>query len=350
MAERFIERRKASWQRLEELLRQARSSSDLRRLSRQQVRELGRNYRRAASDLAIARVESRDQRLVSYLNGLVIRAHGLIYRTESKGPGAIFMFYRFEFPAIFRQTFRYTLSVFLTFLAISLCAFVATYRDDDFADFAYIDSATVKMIKDNQMWTGWLNTHAPLGAAQIMANNIGITLKTFAVSVLPVAGTIDVLMPSALQFGAINALIIKYHMTLKLWSFVAAHSVLEFTAIFIAGGAGLIIGLAILVPGERSRRDALVERGGVAIKLLAGCIPLLIIAGLIEGFISPSQLPAWIKFSVSAITAAVLSVYLAGARRRRGLMLSSEHGNDASDYSDQEQSVLVPGARSGPAR
>jgi hypothetical protein len=126
----------------------------------------------------------------------------------------------------------------------------------------------------------------------------------------------------------------QYPYELKLWSFVAAHSVLEFTAVFIAGGAGLIIGLAILVPGERSRRDALVERGGVAIKLLAGCIPLLIIAGLIEGFISPSQLPAWIKFSLGVISATGLCIYLAGASRRRRLMLSSEHGNDASDYPD----------------
>src|SRR5919109_4319592 len=108
MPDSVIEKRKMNWKRLEELIGEARSVRDLRKLSRDEVRELGRSYRRAASDLAIARVESRDQRLVSYLNNLVIRAHGLIYRTESKGGRAIVNFYRYEFPAIFRQTFRYT--------------------------------------------------------------------------------------------------------------------------------------------------------------------------------------------------------------------------------------------------
>jgi uncharacterized membrane protein SpoIIM required for sporulation len=310
MADTFIEKRKANWKRLEELLGRARGARALRRLHREEVRELGRIYRRVASDLAIARVESRDQRLINYLNNLVIRAHGEIYRTESKGAGAVLNFYRYEFPAIFRRTFRFTLAVFLIFLAVALFSFVATYRDDDFADFAYVSRGLVGMIKQNRMWTDWLNEHAPVGAAGIMANNLGVAFKTFALSILPVAGTIDALMPSALQFGAINALIIKYHMTLKLWSFVIGQGVLEFTAIFIAGGAGLMIGLAVLLPGERTRREALVERGGAAVKLLAGCIPLLVLAGFIEGFISPTPIHPAYKFAVSAATAVGLLVYL----------------------------------------
>src|SRR5262245_20585617 len=138
MADNFIEKRKDNWKRLEELIDQARTVRGLRRLSREEVRELGRSYRRAASDLAIARVESRDQRLVSYLNNLVIRAHGMIYRADSKGGKAILNFYLYDFPAIFRQTSRYTLAVFLIFIAIATPAFFATWRNDDFADFAYL--------------------------------------------------------------------------------------------------------------------------------------------------------------------------------------------------------------------
>jgi uncharacterized membrane protein SpoIIM required for sporulation len=160
------------------------------------------------------------------------------------------------------------------------------------------------------MWTDVLNEIAPQGAAAIMTNNIGVGFVTFAKSIFPVIGTVDALMPTALQFGAVNALVIKYRMKLKLWSFVAGHGVLEFTAIFIAGGAGLMIGLALIVPGERTRREALLERGAVAIKLLAGCIPLLVIAGVIEGFISPLPIHPVFKFAVSAATAAGLLAYL----------------------------------------
>lgn len=310
MAQTFIEKRKANWQRLEELIGRIRQVRGLQKFNRDEVRELGTLYRRAASDLAIARVESRDQRLVNYLNSLVIRAHGEIYRSESNGVRGILEFYRYDFPAIFRQTYRYTLTVFLIFLAMAVFSFVATYRDDDFSEHAYIPPAMVQHVKENRMWTDDINKEAPATAAYIMTNNIGVGLKTFAFSIFPVIGTVLILMPTALQFGGLNALIVKYHMVQKLYGFVAGHGVLEFTAIFIAGGAGLMIGLALLIPGERTRAQALVERGAIAIKLLAGCIPILIIAGIVEAFISPTPIHPYYKFAVSLGTAIGLAAYL----------------------------------------
>jgi len=316
MAENIIEKRKANWKRLEELIDQARTVRGLRRLSRDEVRELGRSYRRAASDLAIARVESRDQRLVSYLNNLVIRAHGMIYRADSKGGRAILNFYLYDFPAIFRRTFRYTLAVFLIFLAIAIPSFFATWRNDDFAEFAYVSQSLVQKVKDHQSWWEELNKQAPVGAAGIIVNNIGVGIVTFAFSVFPVIGTVNILKTTALQFGAINALVFKYGMGHTLWSFVAGHAVLEFTAIFIAGGAGLMIGLSVLAPGERTRREALVEKGATAIKLMAGCFPLFVIAGLIEAFVSPLPIHSGYRFAVSAATAVGLAAYLLRPERK----------------------------------
>jgi uncharacterized membrane protein SpoIIM required for sporulation len=318
MPDTFIEKRKGNWKRLEKLLEQVRSVRGLRRLSREEVRELGRIYRRSASDLAIARVESRDQRLINYLNNLVIRAHGMIYRSESKGAGSIIDFYRDEFPSIFRRTIRYTLAVLLIFLAIAVCAFVATWRNDDFADFANLSREMVQEIKAGHRWWEVLNVRAPVGAAEIIANNIFVGIQTFALSIFPVVGTVQALMPTALQFGSINALIIKYGMTQTLWAFVAGHAVLEFTAIFIAGGAGLMVGLALLVPGERTRQEALIERGMLAIKLMAGCFPLFLIAGFIEAFISPLPIHPGYRFAVSAGTAVALIAYLVKPERGSG--------------------------------
>src|SRR5713101_7808512 len=105
-ADRFITERKSAWQRLEDLLGLLDSAS-LRRLHREEVRELGRIYRRTASDLAIARAESRDPRLINYLNSLVIRAHGRIYRAEAHGWRRILRFFTHEFPQTFRRTWRY---------------------------------------------------------------------------------------------------------------------------------------------------------------------------------------------------------------------------------------------------
>src|SRR5213079_2951169 len=112
--DRFIKERKNAWQRLEELL-QLLDRMTLRRLHREEVRELGRIYRRTASDLAIARAESRDPRLVNYLNSLVIRAHGRIYRADAQGGRRVRNFFARELPQTFRRTWRYTAVAFLVF-------------------------------------------------------------------------------------------------------------------------------------------------------------------------------------------------------------------------------------------
>src|SRR5437773_10027700 len=117
--DRFIKERKNAWQRIEELL-QLLDRMTLRRLHREEVRELGRIYRRTASDLAIARAESRDPRLVNYLNSLVIRAHGRIYRADAQGGQRIRYFFARDVPRTFRRAWRYIAVSFSVFLFFGL--------------------------------------------------------------------------------------------------------------------------------------------------------------------------------------------------------------------------------------
>jgi uncharacterized membrane protein SpoIIM required for sporulation len=106
-------------------------------------------------------------------------------------------------------------------------------------------------------------------------------------------------------------------MSLGLWSFVAPHGVLELPAIFIAGGAGLVLGKGILFPGTLPRRDSVAEAGGEAIKLLLGALPLLVIAGVVEGFISPTAAPVVAKFAIAVSLFVLLVLYLARGWRPR---------------------------------
>src|ERR1700745_3319821 len=136
--DKFIDERKTVWQRLEELL-QLLDRMTLRKLHREEVRELGRIYRRTASDLAIARAESRDPRLVNYLNSLVIRAHGRIYRAESHGWKRILQFFTRELPQTFRRTWRYTLLSFSVFALFGVFSFVGTRYDPEFSELVGVD-------------------------------------------------------------------------------------------------------------------------------------------------------------------------------------------------------------------
>jgi uncharacterized membrane protein SpoIIM required for sporulation len=99
-------------------------------------------------------------------------------------------------------------------------------------------------------------------------------------------------------------------MSSQLWSFVAPHGVLELPAIFIAGGAGLLLARGLLFPGTLPRRDSVVEAGGRAVRLVLGVIPLLVIAGFIEGYLSPSNFPVPLKFALGAALGAALVLYL----------------------------------------
>src|ERR1051326_4112370 len=123
--DRFINERKNIWQRLEDLL-QLLDRMTLRKLHREEVRELGRIYRRTASDLAIARAESRDPRLINYLNSLVIRAHGRIYRANAQAGRRISNFFSRDFPRAFRRTWGYTATAFAVFCLFTAIFFFAT--------------------------------------------------------------------------------------------------------------------------------------------------------------------------------------------------------------------------------
>ena len=312
----FIRRGKGAWQRLEDLLTLLNSTS-LRRLEREEVRELGRIYRRTASDLAIARAESRDPRLINYLNSLVIRAHGRIYRADAREGGRrVARFFARDFPRTFRRTWRYTAIAFAVFMIFGALSFVGTWRDPEFSELAGISPLFREYIVTTRThWWESLNEANQIGAGIIMTNNIWVMFRAFALGALFGIGTLYVLAFNGVHIGAIIALTYHAGFGHELVTFMAGHGVIELTCIFLAGGAGLLIGSAMLVPGEFTRGEALRQRGGEAIRLIVGCIPPLVIAGIIEGFISPAPIPPAVKFSVAALTGLGLYSYLALAGR-----------------------------------
>ncbi|HEY1404747.1 MAG TPA: stage II sporulation protein M, partial [Pyrinomonadaceae bacterium] len=190
---RFINERKGAWQRLEDLLTLLDRMS-LRRLHREEVRELGRIYRRTSSDLAIARAESRDPRLVNYLNSLVIRAHGRIYRAGAlEGGNRVRLFFTRDFPQTFRRTWRHTAVAFACFMVFFLAGFWGTWRDAEFSDLVGVTPAWRTQNTDARVrWWNSLNEANQIGGAAIMTNNIQVTFYAFALGALVGLGTIFV--------------------------------------------------------------------------------------------------------------------------------------------------------------
>jgi uncharacterized membrane protein SpoIIM required for sporulation len=307
---RFINERKNNWQKLEDLL-EILENSPLRGLPRAQVRELGELYRRAATDLAIARAESRDPKLVNYLNSLVIRAHGRIYRADARGVNLVGQFFARDFPQAFRRTWRYTALAFAVFMISGIASFLLCYYDLNFADELGLGSLRFA-VQSNLRWWESLNNANQIGASGILTNNILVSLMAFAYGAFFGIGTIYVMISNGLQIGGLLGVCyaINPEFANSLVTFMVGHGVIELSCIFIAGGAGMLIGYSMINPGDLTRAQALKKNGMEAARLVIGCACLLVVAGIIEGFLSPSFLPAWIKFGTGILTGIAMYSYL----------------------------------------
>lgn len=247
--------------------------------------------------------------LTIYLNQLLGRAHNLIYMGRRAKPAGIWTFYKDTYPAIFRETFGDTLAAFIIFLAAGVAAFLVAMGDPAFPRYL-LGGAMMDTIERHQMWTQSIVTIKPLASSRILTNNLSVAFSTFALGITAGVGTVWMMVLNGLLIGVVGEACWREGMSLQLWSFVAAHGVLELPAIFIAGGAGLGIARGILFPGRLPRRASIAIAGARSVRLMLGAIPMLLIAGFVEGFVSPSNLPIPVKFLLSGALGTLLVLYL----------------------------------------
>lgn len=306
MADQLIVRRRDEWARLEALL-----ASRAGARSAESIEELGWRYRQASADLALARRECPTDPVTRYLNDLIERSHRQLYRQRPGALRAVWAFYRDTFPRLFRATYRYTLAAFITVFIGFVLAYIATFVRPSLAEsFVPGGSGVIETIKQGQTWFDTPPAERPFVSSFIMTNNIRVTLLCFAGGVLLGVPTILVLLQNGLQIGSIAGLTQVYGIHSALWSFVAAHGFLELSVIFISGGAGLHVARGIICPGLLSRRESVAYAGRGATLIACGCIPLLVVAGTLEGFVSPSDLPGGLKVLIGLATGMLLYTYL----------------------------------------
>jgi uncharacterized membrane protein SpoIIM required for sporulation len=306
---RWLEKRKTYWARLELLVNRS-NKGGISALDHRELQELGLLYRQTASDLATVREDVTSNRLAFYLNQLLGRAHNLIYMGHKQKISGLVRFYTQTFPQVFRETFRQTLLAFLIFAVTGVASWGVTIHDPTFAH-RLLGPRMMDTIEKKEMWTQSIVTIKPLAASTIMTNNLSVSFSTFALGITAGTGTVWMMVVNGMLIGVIGAATWQAGMALQLWSFVAPHGVLELPAIFISGGAGLEIARGMLFPGLLPRRDSLARAGGRAARLVLGIVPILVIAGIIEGFVSPSGIAKPLKFLLAAVLFVALTTYLA---------------------------------------
>jgi uncharacterized membrane protein SpoIIM required for sporulation len=305
-------KRKAHWQRLEQLIQ--RSAHGVANLSHEELQELGLLYRQTAADLSAAAEDVSSAQLAAYLNQLLSRSHNLIYMGQSPRAIGLLTFYGQTYPRIFRETFPLTLLAIALFFAAAIAGWAVTIHDAGFAH-RLLGPEMMDTIERREMWTHSIVAVKPVAASQITSNNLSVAFAMFA-SGITVIGPIWLTILNGLMLGVVGAATWHAGMALQLWSFVAPHGVLELPAIFIAGGAGLEIARGLLFPGMLPRGESLTQAGGRASRLLLGTVPLLLVAGTIEGFFSPTDAPLAMKFTLAGLLLVALGTYLFGVGRR----------------------------------
>jgi uncharacterized membrane protein SpoIIM required for sporulation len=308
----FVRSRKPRWERLERLIR-ALEHGNKKAQPPFDPLELARLYREATSDLArlqsFREETSPPEDLEIYLNQLVGRAYSRIYRTPPPSWSSLWKYLRSTFPESFLKTAPWTLTAFGIFLLGGLYGFVVTLTDNAFIPLI-VPPHLIQQVEEGKVWFDSILAVRPLASSMIMTNNISVCFLSFALGMTFGLGTVYIMALNGLMLGALAALCHLHGLDGPFWSFVLPHGVIELTAIFISGGAGLLLGTALLLPGDLPRKDALMERGRQAGRLIIGCVPLLIVAGIIEGFFSPAPLSAGLKFLMAGGLFFLLLAYL----------------------------------------
>ena len=314
----FVERRSPSWERLEALVSQA-GRRGVRSLQPGEIDELGRLYRAATSDLAYARGSGFEPVLLEYLNRLTARAHAYVYGGSLESGGArIARFYRETFPREFRQSFAYFAICTALTIAWAVIAYVVI-RSHPAHAYALLPKDMIppkiqKSLHDSNF--GFDRDFSATMSAMIITNNIKVSILAFAGSATLGIVTVWIILQNALMLGGVSALYTNAGFGYDFWATIAPHGVIELTAIQIAGGAGLLIAAGVLYPGRLRRRDASVANARRAGVLVLGVASMLIVAGTIEGFISPQRWPAETRIAIGAVTAVALLLYFTLAGRR----------------------------------
>ncbi len=272
-AEQFYRSRQGDWQQLTALLDK---SQQMTRLTPAEVQQMGLLYRSVTSDLALAQREYPRHQVTTFLNQLVARGHATIYQGEPLAVRRLKHYFLVGLPATFRESLPFMITAALLLIVPAIIAGFLTNWEPDVS--TWLLPANVQalrpLIEDQELWTNIPVEERPYTSAFLMSNNIQVSFMAFGGGITAGLFSLYILVLNGLLLGGITGLTAHYDVGFELWTFVIGHGVIELSAIFIAGGSGLMLGWAILQPGLLKRGDALMLAGRKAVKLIIACVPI----------------------------------------------------------------------------
>lgn len=311
----FRRKRGDDWKRFEALIRKV-DNRGWKKVSHLDASQFSRLFREVCYDLSIVRTRDWGPGLTSYLNELVTKGHNVFYKAPPQRGREFVAFLSRGFPRIFRQNIGFFVAAAVLFFVPLGITWVVVQNRPELAA-RILPAQHLDMMEE--MYSGekfqeYGTDRAAMGGFYVH-NNVGIALRCFAMGVLLGTGTVYVLLSNGIIIGATAGYIVGMGHGTNFLSFVVSHGSFELTAIAVAGGAGLMLGDAIVHPGRRSRLESLRIRGREAVQIAGGAAVMLMIAAMIEGFWSPAPIAAEIKYAAGGLLWLLVILYLALAGR-----------------------------------
>ena len=308
----YVAAHRQEWDRLEALLGRARRP---RRLSGGEVDELVDLYRRTATHLSVVQSAAPDAMLVGRLSSLVARARGVVAGGRQAVWRDVARFLQEDFPAVCYRTRWWWLGAAAGFVVVAL-AFGIWIAHSPEAQLAVAAPAEVKQLVEHDFADYYSSAPAQDFSAKVFTNNAYVAAMSILFGVLLGLPVIYVLFQNALNVGVAGGLLAANDRTGQFFALILPHGMLELTAVFVACGLGLKLGWTVIDPGRRTRSQALAEEGRALIVGALGLALVLLVSGIIEGFVTPSGLPTWARIAIGGLAeAAFLAwVFILGRR------------------------------------
>lgn len=305
--DRYLATHEADWQRLEELTQRAQRRRV--RLSSAEVDEFVSLYQRVSAHQSYARTHLRDSALVIRLSRLVADAGGVIYSTPGRNLAGVTVFFRETLPAALWNA-RAMITISALLFAVPMAGVALWLANSDRALDVAAPEAARNAALLAQFEDYYTEKPATQFATEVFINNIQVSMLAFALGIAFCVGTALVLIWNGVNVGVALGLFVAVGRQGRFWGLILPHGLLELTAVFVAGAAGLTLGWAIISPGDLPRSNALAKAARQAVVLIFGVVVMLAISGVIEGFITGSSLDTATRIGIGALAEAAFLIYM----------------------------------------
>ncbi|WNS77465.1 stage II sporulation protein M [Bacillus sp. DTU_2020_1000418_1_SI_GHA_SEK_038] len=304
----FIKQHRENWQQLEQMASAMQKRK--RKITGPEINQFYRLYQKAAQNLSYSQTYFPNENVTPYLNALVSKSHNVLYKNQMTSMKQIRYFFRTKFIGLLIEQWKFIIAAMILFTLGGIGSFFSVI-DDPLHIYSILPADMAQGVDPEKLGSSDGAVDSSFMSAAIMTNNIQVAILAFTGGVTFGILTIYLLIYNGILVGALAALFWHHGKSYDFWAYIVPHGMIELTAIFIAGGAGLLMGYKLFVPGNFSRGFQLKQQASRSVQLLLGTIPLFVIAGVIEGFITPAAISLEAKYLVAIITVIGLSLYIA---------------------------------------